>query len=59
MLYKIKKNEINIFILFVILLLSGCGTSEGSIQNGDYNISMKEPKEKEISEIIHESELAE
>ena len=59
MLYKIKENEINIFILFVILFLSGCGTSDGSIQNGDYNISMEEPKEKESSEIIHESELAE
>ena len=59
MLYKIKKNKINIFILFVILFLSGCGASDDSIQNGDYNISMEEPKEKESSEIIHESEPAE
>ncbi|MDE6739766.1 MAG: hypothetical protein K2K07_11810 [Lachnospiraceae bacterium] len=52
MVYKINK-ALNIFILFGILLLPGCGVSDASIQYEDYNVSIEEPKES--SKIMDET----
>lgn len=58
MVYKINK-ALNIFILFGILLLPGCGASDASIQYGDYNVSIEKPKEKESGGIMDETTLEE
>ncbi|MBD5516835.1 MAG: hypothetical protein HDR06_19940 [Lachnospiraceae bacterium] len=56
MFYKINK-ALNIFILFGILLLPGCGASDAPIQYGDSSVSIEEPKEN--SEIMDETKFEE
>lgn len=56
MFYKINK-ALNIFILFGILLLPGCGASDAPIQYGDSSVSIEEPKES--GGIMNETTLEE